>query len=59
MSRKIRMREVCERAGGVGPDTIRRWVKAGQFPKPGKLGRTLLFDEQAVEQALRNAAQQN
>lgn len=34
----------------VGPATVWRWVKAGNFPKPFKLGaRVTVWDSEAVD----------
>lgn len=36
----------------VDRGTIRRWVNAGTFPQPSKLGRTVLFNAREVEEHL-------
>jgi excisionase family DNA binding protein len=39
---------------GVCTMTLRKWVKAGQFPKPIKLGRSVRWNWQAVQEFLAN-----
>ena len=34
----LRVREVLDRVGGVSRSTLYRWMQAGQFPRPVKLG---------------------
>ncbi|HEY1603180.1 MAG TPA: helix-turn-helix domain-containing protein [Pirellulales bacterium] len=47
--RLLSAREIAELLS-VCAHTIRRWVKAGRFPTPLKLGRTVRWSEAAVQE---------
>jgi excisionase family DNA binding protein len=41
------VKEVCTRLG-VSDETLRRWVRSGLFPPPVRIGRRVLFAEDAL-----------
>jgi predicted DNA-binding transcriptional regulator AlpA len=44
--------ELLKQVGNVHPDTLKRWVKAGKFPKPVRVGRQRLWPVDEVMAAL-------
>ena len=48
MNRMLRSDEIAEKVG-VQAQTIRRWAISGDFPKPRKVGRILLWNSADVE----------
>jgi predicted DNA-binding transcriptional regulator AlpA len=51
--RLLSMGEVC-RLTGLTPKTVRRWARAGRFPRPLPIGvRNLWWSAEEVEDALR------
>jgi predicted DNA-binding transcriptional regulator AlpA len=47
LSRKVRTAQIAA-ACGVSDQTILNWWRRGQFPKPQKIGRVLLWDAAEV-----------
>ena len=55
--RYLRTTNVCDRMGGIAPETLWRWIKADKFPKPIRLSpmsRTNLWREAEIDAFIAN-----
>lgn len=49
-NRKLPMREVCARYGGISDRTVDRWVVSGVLPPPSmRINNVRYWDEQELE----------
>lgn len=51
MQKFIGMAEICEKSKRK-PITILRWIASEDFPRPEKIGQTLVWDRQEALEAL-------
>lgn len=51
MQKFIGMAEICEKSKRK-PITILRWIASENFPKPEKIGKTLVWDRKEALEAL-------
>ncbi len=51
MQKFIGMAEICEKSNRK-PITILRWIASEGFPKPEKIGQTLVWDRKEALEAL-------
>jgi len=57
--RFVRCNEFCFRLGGITKNTLYNWIRAGKMPPPIKHGRSSLWHERDVREAIARISAKN